>query len=1156
VAALHEYLAGLRSQVNADLGSLRAAAGKSRTELAGEVQGGLQQLREVEGRESEAKQQALTAEQEQDLAVISADLPAGDERLVRDALAVYGAFIRAGSEQTGVWEERAAGQLKLSGTDPAWLGIGGRLRDVTRERRRIGRQIDRMSLMRNIQGQAPLFRRLNQLAEDQAKLEKAAELRTQFFAAAKRRAQQAAGHEAQIEKEAAEALKVPSQVSPSAVQLDAVMIKADQVAGQESAQEQTARWRAGFLANAQALHQAMTTIEAAGAAVRDGRQLSRAERKQLAKARTVAHIQQSFLATWRMTGPSQIPRPPQTTITTWGYVLDAKGRRVGVTKTTTHPDVTGSPVTTSNPFEWAGIHLEQDANRGQDYRVFRYPPYSVLSWVWSLGGTLPVMVNQTDMFTGFLPYLGTRYRITRRADHLDVRLRSVTEMLRYGFPSIPGQPGFSVELGEGWTVSGGLYYYGQFGTLAPGSDDLYVDNITGQGREKTRVSRLLAKNAAADGRPVTWTLSTTGGELALSTRNPGPRFAPQLKAATGFQILISKGMTHDHLASVWNGLTDLIFAITGHHVPRLPIMGAHATPVGSVGLVIQAQVTPESKLQVTIQRGDPRAKRTEWELNTGAEIVVGLYVAAGDPNITGFTASAVPGNFVVGHSLSNFQDLAGLADKIAAALGLNGRDRAQLRQQLGDLLAQAEQRARAATAAQQLAATWDPAATHPAARNAGSQLAAAGLPVTTTGGTVRLNATTYYVISPATAATNKIASKIAARWAQLTQAGLAGRTGLIIMGHLPVDVTQLRAALARLGAKGTALPANLIYISPDGSITDLSGPAAQAAAGTIAAAQQLAVHGEQVAISGAATSTGHDVITISGQPYVLYTPPAAATATQIAEGALAALDGAGTTAHPATRPRLLINLTGNTSGVTPADLIPALAPHAADLPGGITVLGADGTPHTVPQAFLDQAYPALQTHQGVTYTVAQLSVRHGKHLIRARIPRSRTLQLSRQITQAVHSYQTAITTTPGRNITGIQLSLEHIPGATTLTATVIKLLTNALTNPGTVLPNEIRLTFPDGSQRRYQVTQTGQQVQLHPITPQSRNHRPTTATHLQPTWVPGFDLYPLESIDTKTHWLGRAADENWLCGFGHDTAIAFTQIARDPKTSFAVGQHA
>lgn len=59
-----------------------------------------------------------------------------------------------------------------------------------------------------------------------------------------------------------------------------------------------------------------------------------------------------------------------------------------------------------------------------------------------------------------------------------------------------------------------------------------------------------------------------------------------------------------------------------------------------------------------------------------------------------------------------------------------------------------------------------------------------------------------------------------------------------------------------------------------------------------------------------------------------------------------------------------------------------------------------------------------------------------------------------------------------------------------------------------------------------------------------------TAAHLQPTWVAGFDLYPLESIDTRMHWLSRAVDGNWLCGFGHDPATAFTGIARHPKTQF------
>jgi hypothetical protein len=46
----------------------------------------------------------------------------------------------------------------------------------------------------------------------------------------------------------------------------------------------------------------------------------------------------------------------------------------------------------------------------------------------------------------------------------------------------------------------------------------------------------------------------------------------------------------------------------------------------------------------------------------------------------------------------------------------------------------------------------------------------------------------------------------------------------------------------------------------------------------------------------------------------------------------------------------------------------------------------------------------------------------------------------------------------------------------------------------------------------------------------------------------------MESIDTKMNWLAKAVDENWLCGFAHDTAIAFTTIARDPKTKFRVGQ--
>jgi glyoxylase-like metal-dependent hydrolase (beta-lactamase superfamily II) len=48
--------------------------------------------------------------------------------------------------------------------------------------------------------------------------------------------------------------------------------------------------------------------------------------------------------------------------------------------------------------------------------------------------------------------------------------------------------------------------------------------------------------------------------------------------------------------------------------------------------------------------------------------------------------------------------------------------------------------------------------------------------------------------------------------------------------------------------------------------------------------------------------------------------------------------------------------------------------------------------------------------------------------------------------------------------------------------------------------------------------------------------------HLAPTWVAGFDLYPLEHIDTKLRWLARAAREGWVCGFAHEPMVAFTRI--------------
>src|SRR5579864_1646463 len=61
---------------------------------------------------------------------------------------------------------------------------------------------------------------------------------------------------------------------------------------------------------------------------------------------------------------------------------------------------------------------------------------------------------------------------------------------------------------------------------------------------------------------------------------------------------------------------------------------------------------------------------------------------------------------------------------------------------------------------------------------------------------------------------------------------------------------------------------------------------------------------------------------------------------------------------------------------------------------------------------------------------------------------------------------------------------------------------------------------------------------------------PTTA-HTQPTWVMAFDLYPLETIETKMKWLETASRNGWVCGFAHDHAVGFARIADSPKTRFS-----
>jgi glyoxylase-like metal-dependent hydrolase (beta-lactamase superfamily II) len=43
-----------------------------------------------------------------------------------------------------------------------------------------------------------------------------------------------------------------------------------------------------------------------------------------------------------------------------------------------------------------------------------------------------------------------------------------------------------------------------------------------------------------------------------------------------------------------------------------------------------------------------------------------------------------------------------------------------------------------------------------------------------------------------------------------------------------------------------------------------------------------------------------------------------------------------------------------------------------------------------------------------------------------------------------------------------------------------------------------------------------------------------TRHHIPLPWIMAYDLYPLQSLETKRKWLSRIVNENWIVVFGHD----------------------
>jgi len=54
-----------------------------------------------------------------------------------------------------------------------------------------------------------------------------------------------------------------------------------------------------------------------------------------------------------------------------------------------------------------------------------------------------------------------------------------------------------------------------------------------------------------------------------------------------------------------------------------------------------------------------------------------------------------------------------------------------------------------------------------------------------------------------------------------------------------------------------------------------------------------------------------------------------------------------------------------------------------------------------------------------------------------------------------------------------------------------------------------------------------------------------TSAHLDLTWVMGFDLYPLQTIDSRRGYYSQALPEKWLTVFTHDDAVPWAYIEKD-----------
>jgi Zn-dependent hydrolases, including glyoxylases len=63
-----------------------------------------------------------------------------------------------------------------------------------------------------------------------------------------------------------------------------------------------------------------------------------------------------------------------------------------------------------------------------------------------------------------------------------------------------------------------------------------------------------------------------------------------------------------------------------------------------------------------------------------------------------------------------------------------------------------------------------------------------------------------------------------------------------------------------------------------------------------------------------------------------------------------------------------------------------------------------------------------------------------------------------------------------------------------------------------------------------------------------------TSAHVELNWVMSFDLYPLETIESRKHYYSRAIPERWLTMFTHDPEIPWAYVEKDERGKIVAKQ--